>query len=308
MDAMTPRDLPRRVLAVGIGLCLLTPPPGWAPLLRAADKPSSDPTQVSVTPKEVFDYLEKRHAFDGENKKLREMVGTEGFITPYGAVLYRYLKSRPDSAADEEVQGMQESFKALTKGASYKENEEAYQKAFKTALQRYGDNFGDLPPAVPGQTLEDTFELGTLREAMMTGAAVAGAPKAEYTQVDLGPDQGWAFRDKNGVAFVLNKNKVTIYNRELQKMQHEINKNRPQQSAFVPETGRYNFEMFGVSYWRLRLQADQLDLATRLDRMVLMAELLGEQKKDQVFFDRNDPGKVNAAFEAELTKKAKAKT
>ncbi|MCX5795686.1 MAG: hypothetical protein NTY77_09355 [Elusimicrobia bacterium] len=304
---MSLRDLPRRSLAVGLCLCLLTPPPGWAPLLRAADPPPAGPTKVSVTPKQVLDYLEKRHAFDGDNQKLRDFVGTDGFITPFGAVLYKYLKSRPDSAADEEVQGMQDSFKALTKNGTYKEKEDAYQKAFQTALQRYNEKFGDLP-AVPGGSAEDTFALGTLREAMMTGAAVVGAPKVEYTQVDLGPEQGWAFRDKDGVAFVLNKNKVTIYNRELQKMQREINKTRPQQAAFVPETGRYNYEMFGVSYWRLKLQADQLDLATRLDRMVLMAELLGEQKKDQVFFDRNDPGKVNAAFEAELIQKAKAKT
>ena len=298
----------RRGFAVALSLALLTPPPGWAPLLRAGDPPPADPTKVSVSPQDVFDYLEKRHAFDGDNAKLRQYVGTSGFITPFGAVLYRSLKSRPDSAADEEVQGLKDSFKALAKsGDLTDEKKAAVQKAYQTALQRYMEKFGNLP-APSDQSAEDTFELGTLREAMMTGAAAIGAPKAEYTQVDLGPEQGWEFRDKDGVAFVLNKNKVTIYNRDLQKMQREINKTRPQQAPFVPETGRYNSEMFGVSYWRLKLQADQLDLATRLDRMVLMAELLGEQKKDQNFFDRDDPGKVNAAFEKELTEKAKAQT
>jgi hypothetical protein len=314
-------SLGRRSLAVGLCLCLLTTPSGWAQLPRAggigssagagrtdfltagaADSPPADPVQGHASPKEVLDYLERHHAFDGDNAKLRGYVGTATFTTPLGGVLYRYLRSQADP--DEEVRNMQSSLKALVQSGDYTEKKGA---AAQVALRRYRVQFGGLPPAADGSA-EDTFELGTLREAMMTGASVIDAPKAGYTQVDLGREQGWEFRDQDGVAFVLNKNKVAIYNRELQKMQRELNQTRPLQASFVPETGRYNYEMFGVSYWRLKLQAGQLEVATRLDRMVCMAELLGEQKKDQVFFDRDAPDQVNAAFEAELTRKAKTRT
>jgi hypothetical protein len=294
----------RRGLAVALSLALLCPPPGWAPLLRAAPPPAN-PTErpQGVSPKEVMDFLEKNGAFKGPDDPMRKYVGTSEFTTPLGAVLYRYLKSQANPK--EEVESLETSFRALSKNPTF--DEKKTEAAYQTALQRYLDKFAGLP-GVSDKDAEDTFMLGTLREAMMTGAAGVNAPKADFTQVDLGPDVGWEFWDKDGMAFKLNANKVTIYNRELQKMQRELNKTRPQQAAFIPETGRYNYEMFGVSYWRLKLQADQLDLATRLDRMVSMAELLEEQKKDQVFFDKNDPGKVNAAFEAELIKKAKAKT
>jgi hypothetical protein len=294
----------RRSLAVLLSLALLCPPPGWAPLLRAVPPPAN-PTErpQGVSPKEVMDFLEKHGAFKGPDDPMRKYVGSAEFTTPLGAVLYRYLKSQANPK--EEVESLEASFRALGKNPAF--DEKKTEAAYQTALQRYLDKFAGLP-GVSDKDAEDTFMLGTLREAMMTGAAGVNAPKADFTQVDLGAGQGWEFWDKDGLAFKLNENKVTIYNRELQKMQRELNKTRPQQAAFIPETGRYNYEMFGVSYWRLKLQADQLDLATRLDRMVSMAELLGEQKKDQVFFDKNDPGKVNAAFEAELIKKAKAKT
>ena len=292
----------RRILAVALSFALLCPPPGWAPLLRAAPPPA-DPTQAGVSPKQVMEFLEKNGAFKGPDDPMRKYVGSAEFTTPLGAVLYRYLKSQANPK--EEVESLETSFRALGKNPTF--DDKKTEAAYKTAVQRYMEKFAGLP-GVSDKDAEDTFMLGTLREAMMTGAAGVNAPKADFTQVDLGPEQGWEFWDKDGLAFKLNQNKVTIYNRELQKMQRELNKTRPQQAAFIPETGRYNYEMFGVSYWRLKLQADQLDLATRLDRMVSMAELLGEQKKDQVFFDKNDPGKVNAAFEADLIKKAKAKT
>ncbi len=294
-------SLLRRSLAVGLCIGLLVPPPGWGPSLSARDYKSTQELQAGLPSWEVMGFLEEHHAFDGSSAELRQYVVGDGVVTPFGAVLYRYLKSQPNP--DEEAQNLQESFKTLAKSGPYSGQKAA---AFETALQRYVDKFGSLP-AAPDQAAEDTFELGTLREAMMTGASVKDAPKAKFTQVDLGPGQGWQFWDKDGLAFELNKHKVAIYKRDLQKMQREINKTRPQQAAFVPETGRYNHEMFGVSYLRLKLQADQIKLATRLDRMVCMAELLGEQKRDQVFFDKNDPSRINEAFENELEKKAGAK-
>ncbi|MDD5656411.1 MAG: hypothetical protein PHF00_04055, partial [Elusimicrobia bacterium] len=285
----------RKVLAAALCACMLAPAPGLAAAPPAPDD------GAGVAPTEVLRFLDAHGAFKGPDDPVRQYVGNDKFITPLGAALYRELQARYNPK--EEIEGMQESFKALARSGPYSDKKAA---VFKTALERYRDKFGALPQ-VPDADGEDTFRLGTLREMYMTGAAAADAPKAEYSQVDLPGDQGHEFWDKNGVAFILNKNKVTVYNRELQKMQRQLNKARPAQAPFIPETGRYSQQMFLASYWRLKLQCDQLDMAMRLDRMLNIAELLGDQKKDQVWFDPKNPNQINAELEKALIEKAKAK-
>ena len=281
----------RRFAAAGLCACILTLP-------AVAD---ADASQSGVDAKDALKYLEANGVYQGPDDPVRQYFGTDRFLTPLGEVMYRYLKARPDPVA--EVEGMKGSFQVPARSGPCGANK---ARAFAAHLRRYRDRLGSLLEP-PDAGAEDVFRLGALREAFMTGAAVGDSPKIEFAQLDLPNGRGWEFWDRQGLAFRLNENQVAVYNRELQKMQRELNRARPPQAPFIPETGRYNYQMFAASWWRLKLQLDQLELAARLDRMVAMAELLGEQKKDQNFFDRDDPDKVNEKFEADLAAQARAK-
>ncbi|MFA6004783.1 MAG: hypothetical protein WC881_12035, partial [Elusimicrobiota bacterium] len=299
------RDI-RRLLAVVTCTCLLLsgagPAPLWAASARASDAPSLDSLKPGVSSREVMAYLERQGVFKGENAVLREYVGSNEFTTPLGAILYRHLKAQANP--QEEAEALKPAFDALAKSGPISD---AKRAVFQKQFQRYLEKFKGLPNPVEGD-LEDTFQAGTLREAFMTGAASVDLPKARYAQDERPDGKGWDFFDEKGLAVTLNRKKVQVFRRDVQEMQRELNKTRPTGSPFIPETGQYNQQTFEVSWWRLKNQVEQLDLAMRLDRMVNMAELLGVQVKDQKWFDRNNPGKANAQLEADLTARAKDKT
>ena len=215
-----------------------------------------------------------------------------GRLTPLGEVLYRYLKAQP--SPQDEMEGVEEQMKRLRDSGPYSSKK---GEAVDAALRSYQEKFSSLDGE--DGSAEGTFRLGTLREAMMTGAAAVDPPKKNYVQVEI--EDGWEFWDKEGLAFRLNKHQVTTYNRELQKSQRAMNISRPAKAPFIPETGRYSHEMIQYSYWRLKSQHEELDKAYHIDRMINMAELLGKQYKDDMWF-------TNLSLEGDLERWAKAKT
>ena len=167
--------------------------------------------------------------------------------------------------------------------------------------RQFEEKFGKIDQASAG-SLEEQFLRGAQREALMTGAAINEPAKAEdLTQVRT--EDGYEFWDEKGLAYRINEKNATTYNRELQKAQRQYNLNRPPQVAFIPETGRYNFEMFHYSYWRLKNQYADLVEGMRRDRVIAIAELLGEANKY-----REDMWFTDKRLEAELVAQAKKKT
>lgn len=129
-----------------------------------------------------------------------------------------------------------------------------------------------------------------------------GSVRPLSAQTAVSPDKGenrevW---DKDGLAFKTGKGQTVTYSRELQKLQRQMNQSAVQGAPLVPETGRYNYEMFAHSHAKLKAQADQLAQGDRIDRMIGLAELLGKQFKDESAF--NDKG-----LEQDLIRAGKAK-
>lgn len=225
------------------------------------------------------------------------LANPDGTLTPIGKTLFLSLKSRYNPA--EEVESMKPIFDRLRKNGEFTEPK---QDAAARAMKQFELRFGELDTSKPGSaeaSVEESFRNGALREALMTGAAITDPPKpGSFSQVQVGDN--FEFWDKEGLAFRMTKNQVTTYNRELQKSQRAMNQNRPPQVAAIPETGRYNYEMLQYSFWRLKNQETEYVNATRIDRMIAMAELLGKQYPTDMWF--NEKG-----LEEDLRRQAKAK-
>ncbi|MBI2384999.1 MAG: hypothetical protein HYV14_03185 [Elusimicrobia bacterium] len=249
---------------------------------------------VEPNPVEAMKYLQGLGVYKDDGDPLKTYLIADGKLTPIGRTLYLSLKKRYNAV--EEVESMKPVFDRLRGNGPYTS---ARQDSSARAMQLFTDKFGDLASA-PAGSVEESFRIGALREALMTGAAVSDPPKANaYLQVET--EDGFEFRDKDGVAFRMTKKQVTTYNRELQKTQRLMNLNRPADVDAIPETGRYNFAMLKYSYYRLKSQEDEYVKATRIDRMIAIAELLGKQYPTDLWF--NDP-----TLEADLIRQAKAKT
>ncbi|MBI5210317.1 MAG: hypothetical protein HY927_10135 [Elusimicrobia bacterium] len=240
----------------------------------------------------ALDYLKKQGVFKDEKDPVYSYLVSGGKLSPMGEVLYSYLRSLPNPG--EEMEGIQDQLVKLRESGV---NNAKKQAVVERVIGDYNEKFGKI--ADQSGSLEDMFRYGTLREAIMTGASVVDAPKKGFTQVET--EDGWELWDKDGLAYKLNKNQVTTYNRDLQKSQRIMNQSRPPQSPFIPETGRYNHEMLQYSYYRLFNQHKELDKAYHIDRMINMAELLGKQYKDDMWF-------TDLTLEEDLVRWAKKKT
>ncbi len=245
-------------------------------------------------PAEAMKYLRALGVYKDDGDPLKSYLGDDGKLTPIGRTLYLSLKTRYNAA--EEVESMKPIFDRLRGNGAYTP---ARQDGAARAMKIFVEKFGDLASA-PAGSVEESFRIGALREALMTGAAIADPPKANaFSQVEV--KDGFEFWDADGLAFRMTKNQVTTYNRELQKTQRQMNLNRPAEVAAIPETGRYNYEMLQYSYWRLKNQETEYVKATRIDRMIGLAELLGKQYPTDMWF--NERG-----LEEDLIRQAKAKT
>lgn len=245
-------------------------------------------------PAEAMKYLRSLGVYKDDADPLKSYLGNDGKLTPIGRTLYLSLKTRYNAA--EEVESMQPILARLRTNGVYTP---ARQDGATRAMKIFVEKFGDLASA-PAGSVEESFRIGALREALMTGAAIADPPKANaFSQVEV--KDGFEFWDADGLAFRMTKNQVTTYNRELQKTQRQMNLNRPAEVAAIPETGRYNYEMLQYSFWRLKNQETEYIKATRIDRMIAIAELLGKQYPTDMWF--NEKG-----LEEDLIRQAKAKT
>ena len=297
----------RKFTAAFLCACLLCPPPGIYSRTAAADEPqTAEDLQKGLSPKkitakQVLDYLEAHGAFNGPDDARREYFGNDKFLTPLGASMYRYLKSRPNPK--EAARELKESFKALSKAGPFTKKKYG---VFEEKFKRYTEKFSGLPETGDA---EDVFRAGVLSQTFMTGAEAIDAPKQKTTQVESSDGSGhqeiW---DEKGRLATYDRDGVLLFNREIQEKQHELNKSRPPQAPIIPETGLYNQEMFRSKYWRLKTEHEQLDRQIRLDRMINLGELLGVQLKDQNWFDRSDPTKINAALEKDLEARGRLKT
>jgi len=245
-------------------------------------------------PADAMKYLRTLGVYKDDADPLKSYLLSDGKLTPIGRTLYLSLKMRYNAA--EEVESMQPVFKRLRDNGAFTQPR---QDGAARALKIFEEKFGVLADAQAG-SMEESFRVGAMREALMTGAAIADPPKGSaFSQVEV--KDGFEFWDADGLAFRMTKNQVTTYNRELQKTQRQMNLNRPPEVAAIPETGRYNFEMLQYSYWRLKNQETEYVKATRIDRMIGMAELLGKQYPTDMWF--NEKG-----LEEDLIREAKAKT
>jgi len=212
-------------------------------------------------------------------------------------------------------------------------------RAISRMEAEYGaGNLGELSRRL-GANGGDEFMQNALLRAGFDGAATGGKTQPQapnYTQVDT--PTGFVFMDNEGVAVRMTKNYVcregedgktyemtsagyerfkkehagdldkyqcgvsagvTVFNRELQKMQEKMNdpKTKPSCAPKVPETGRYNFEMLKYSECRLEDQVKLLEKGYELDRLARIAELLGEQYHDDQFLkDAEHGGKLQKAL------------
>ena len=272
---------------------------------QAKKGPKPRAVQEAVSTDEALAFLKAHGIFKGGGDEMRGYLVNGDSLSPMGEVLYKYLKLQANPG--EEAQALEQSLDHIRKSGSVTGDK---RKAIQKKIDLYNEKFGALDEAMKGDGAgENTFRFGTLREAMMTEAAVVDSEKRKYNQVET--ENGWEFWDKEGLAFRLNKQEdpkthkkiggAQTYNRDLQKNQHLMNQGRPPEAPPIPETGRYNYQMLQYSYWRLADQLSELEKSYRIDRMVNMAELLGRQLKGDKFF-------LDATLEADLVAAAKAKS
>ncbi len=280
------KSLARRAVAIIVCAALLAaqwPATAWAAAGAAEPNPAV-----------AMKFFLALGVYKDDADPLKTYLGNEQKLTQIGRTMYLSLKSRYN--AIEAVESMQPKLDRLRGGGVYTE---AKQDGAARAAKLLNEKFGELASA-PAGSVEESFYTGALLEAIMTGAAIADAPQGTpYSQIDVG--DGYVFRDKDGVAFKMTKNQVTTYSRDLQKNQRQMNLNRPAEVPFIPENGRYSFAMLQYSYHRLKNQEVEYIKATRIDRMIALAELLGKQYPSDLWF--NDP-----TLEADLLRMAEAKT
>lgn len=250
-----------------------------------------------IDPVAAMKYLKDVGVYSGDSDVLKSyLLNSDNQLTPIGEALYRSLKTRYNAA--EAVEALKPSFDKLRANGAY---DDGKRQTVERALASFQEKFGEVSSRADG-TVEGSYQWGTLVEAYMSGLAASAAPKGtpNYSQIALADGSGYEFWDAEGLAFRINQHQVTTYNRELQKAQKAMNADRPRQVPFIPENGRYSFEMLQYSYWRLKNQYDDIALALKVDRMAQMASLLGIQVKDERFYQ--DPKLLE-----DLETKAKAK-
>ncbi len=272
------------------------------------------PEVEAPNPAEALKYLQQLGVYKDESDPLKTYLGSEERLTTIGRTMYLTLKRRYSDnqacekgaeacsrEAREEVESLQPVFKRLRDLGEYNQTR---QDAAARALRLFEKKFGDL--SAEAGDIEKSFRLGAQREALMTGAEIADpAEGSSHIQVDK--KDHYEFRDKDGLLASMTKDEdpkkdqIVIFNRELRDKQKEMNLNRPPQVAFIPETGRYNVQMFQYSYWNLKNQERESSEALRLERMIAIAELLGKQYTLDMFSNE-------AGLEEDLIRQAKAKT
>jgi len=281
---------------------------GAFPRAALANKPVAAPVAAAPQsdgalppPAEVMKKLKEWGAFKGDDDVLKTYLGDAGHLTPLGRALYLSLVRAHDPslegrAISEELLAMQPAFDKLRDNGPYDANRQA---SVQRTIETFQRSFGKVKA---GGSLEADYQNGALREALMNGAAVADPPQPDEL-VQVPTKDGYEFWDLKGLAFRINKNNATTYSRELQKMQRAMNQSRPPQVAFIPETGRYNPQMFDYSYFLLKNQYQAIWDGMNRERTIALAELLGDAAKY-----REDMWFTSDRIQKDIEAKARNKT
>jgi hypothetical protein len=274
--------------------------PAAAAAAAAASAPAAGPSPSAGVPvAQALAQLKAWGVYKDDADVMKTYLADSNGLTPIGRALYDALAPR-DNPADAAA-ALQPTFDALRAKGPY--NQSSAQNSSKL-VQTVTGQIGDIINATggPAGSDEDNARRGSLMQAALSGAAVVDPPKAG-TMRQVQTLDGYNFYDDKGLAYQINNNNVTVYNRDLQKNQHTMNLHPQPGAPFVPETGRYNPQTFDYSYVSIKNNYDALFDGLRRDRMVALAELLGRsgQYRDDMWF-------TDKTLEADLIRDAKKKT
>ncbi len=283
--------LARRLLAVSVAAALAS---GSWPAAAFAD------TTSSVSPAQALAQMKAWGVYQGDGDVLKSYLGDSHKLTPIGQAIYDALSPR-DNPVDAAA-ALQPTLQTLRGNGPYTPTS---AKAAAKLIGTVQQHIAGLPaPADPAAaSAEDEFRRGALAQAALSGAAVVDPPNAA-SMVRVQTPDGTEFYDKKGdLVYVMNAAQTTTYNRALQKQQHAMNQAPQVGAPFVPETGRYNRQMFDYSYAAVDNQYNALMDGLRRDRMIELADLLGKtgQYRDDMWF-------TDKTLEADLIAQAKKKT
>ncbi|NNN05413.1 MAG: hypothetical protein HKL90_05895 [Elusimicrobia bacterium] len=285
-------NLVRRLLAAAVAAALAT---GSWPAAAFADGGAP-----SVSPAQALQQMKSWGVYQGDGDVLKSYLGNGHQLTPIGQAIYDALAPR-DNPADAAA-ALQPSLDVLRGNGAYTPTSAAAASKLIGTVQK---QLAGLPaPADPAAaSAEDEFRRGALAQAALSGAAVVDPPNAA-SMVRVQTPDGAEFYDKKGdLVYVMNAGQTTVYNRALQKQQHAMNQAPQVGAPFVPETGRYNRQMFDYSYAAVDNQYNALMDGLRRDRMIELADLLGKtgQYRDDMWF-------TDKTLEGDLIAQAQKKT
>jgi hypothetical protein len=250
------------------------------------------------TPAAALAQMKQWGVYKDDNDVLKSYLGDANHLTPIGQAIYDSLSARTTYNPADAATALQPALDGLRQQGPYnpsrQTNSDKVVSQVRTQLQQIQGLSG-------GGSTEDSFRQGALTQAAISGAAVVD-PVNQAQLIQETTPNGFRLYDNKGLAYILNKQNATIYSRDLQRQQHQMNLHPQPQVPFVPETGRYNKEYYDYTYWTLKNQYDQLFDAARRDRMIALADLLGKTSQY-----RSDMWFTDKTLEADLIAEAKAK-
>jgi len=317
----------KQLIAVLLSVCLFAGPA--APRLARAAGEARVPAErkgAPVDPAAASALFDKNNIFKGEKDPLRTyFFAKDGKLTIIGEVLYRYLSKDEERVRDfrqhfeqlrqlgpatekqlkaaEDAQGeLQQRFKSVFE--LFEEGDSADQSAFlQNALLSVSFDGASRNAESPeytqvnvadGYAFMDKDGLAVKMAKSMVcrhkdwpegteplTMSMSRFEKFKQDQQISGEWKNWLCGEGAG---------VTVFSRQLQDQQKKMNLNRPSCAREIPVTGRYNFEMLVYSHCLLKVDVDNAERAMRIDIMVRVAQLTGEQFVDDQFLEDHKNG------------------
>ena len=164
--------LARRAVALSVAAAMLAaqwPVSAWAAAIVAEPAPA-----------EAMRFFRANGVLKDDADPLRAYLGGDDKLTPIGLTLYLSMKKRYNPA--EAAEALKPMFERLRKNGPY--NEARANNVART-MHNFAEKFGTIGKAAPG-SVEESFRVGALNEALMTGAAIPNPPKAnDYLQREV---------------------------------------------------------------------------------------------------------------------------
>ena len=226
-------------------------------------------------------------------------------LSTLGRLLYRPMKERydkdrdsatPGHALQEEGKGLNDRLDVLTKN-----NGGQPQALSQKTLEAVQKKLGEIDRAYNPTDNNANYNAWAQINAVIDGQAPAKPAPVSSTYFKRS-DGSMMVSDAEGPSAIYEKDGSVRKNFKLQEKQQEWNRMaaRPDGAPVIPETGRYNRETIEFGYWQVKAGITAQYNQMRLERMKLLAQLLGE---NQIM-----PDMYNDALEARLENKAREKT